>query len=63
MVNMTTVSGIDKIAAMFARANEQGRPAFLLPFFTIGYPTYDQSIETILTLAEVGADGFEIDAI
>lgn len=58
---MTTITttGIDSIAAMFARAHEQGRPAFL-PFFSIGYPTYDQSIETILALAAEGADGFEI---
>ena len=59
MANANVATGLDAIAAMFTRAREQERPAFL-PFFTIGYPTYDQSIETILALAAEGADGFEI---
>jgi tryptophan synthase alpha chain len=59
MANANVATGLDSIAAMFTRAREQERPAFL-PFFTIGYPTYDQSIETIQALAAQGADGFEI---
>jgi tryptophan synthase alpha chain len=59
MSTTTIRNGIDAIATMFARANGQGRPAFL-PFFSVGYPTYEQSIETIVALSEIGADGFEI---
>lgn len=44
---------------MFERTRAQERAAFL-PYFPIGYPTYDASLEAITAMAEAGADGFEI---
>jgi len=54
-----TQTGLEAIAAMFAEAKEQHRAAFL-PYYPIGYPTYEASLDTITAMAEVGADGFEI---
>ena len=51
--------GTDAIAAMFERAKSEGRSAFL-PYFPIGYPTYDASLEAIEAMAAEGVDGFEI---
>lgn len=52
-------SGLDDIAAMFARARAEGRAAFL-PYYPVGYPDYDTSLDAIAALAAAGADGFEI---
>lgn len=54
-----TSRGLHAIEAMFNTAQSQQRPAFL-PFFTIGYPTYDESIDILFKLAQLGVDGFEI---
>ena len=51
--------GLDAIADMFAVAKSEGRAAFL-PYFPIGYPNYDESIQAIEAMAEAGVDGFEI---
>ncbi len=51
--------GLAAIAAMFARSRAEGRAAFL-PYFPIGYPDYETSLDAIAGMAEVGADGFEI---
>ncbi len=51
--------GTEAIAAMFEQAKAQNRAAFL-PYFPIGYPDYEESIEAIAGMAEVGVDGFEI---
>lgn len=59
---MTTTrekQGLDAIADMFAQAKSEGRAAFL-PYFPIGYPTYDESLAAIEAMAEAGVDGFEI---
>lgn len=57
---MTHISrGLHAIEAMFNTAQAQNRAAFL-PFFTIGYPTYDESIEILVKMAQLGVDGFEI---
>ncbi|MEO8610655.1 MAG: tryptophan synthase subunit alpha [Chloroflexota bacterium] len=58
---MTTniMTGLDSIAAMFARAKAQNRAAFL-PYFPIGYPDYQTSLDTIAAMAESDVDGFEI---
>ena len=58
---MTTdvLTGVDAIAAIFQRAKEQNRAAFL-PYFPIGYPNYDDSLDAITAMAETGVDGFEI---
>ena len=53
------MTGLDAIAAMFAHAKEQNRAAFL-PFFMVGYPNYDESIDILAAMAAEGADGFEI---
>jgi tryptophan synthase alpha chain len=44
---------------MFARAKEQNRAAFL-PYFPIGYPDHQTSLDTIFAMAEADVDGFEI---
>lgn len=54
-----TQTGINSLAAMFEVAKAQQRAAFL-PYFPIGYPTYEQSLEAIVAMAKVGVDGFEI---
>ncbi|QPC80777.1 tryptophan synthase subunit alpha [Phototrophicus methaneseepsis] len=59
MTATTRLQGIDALEAMFQQAVEQDRAAFL-PYFPIGYPDYDTSIEAIAAMAEVGVDGFEI---
>lgn len=51
--------GLAALGAMFKRAEESGRAAFL-PYFPIGYPTYDDSLDAIVAMAEAGGDGFEI---
>lgn len=52
-------AGVSQIAAMFDRAQAQNRGAFL-PYYPIGFPTYDASLDAITAMAEVGVDGFEI---
>lgn len=51
--------GLSAIAEMFDTAKSQNRAAFL-PYFPIGYPTYDESIAAIQAMADAGVDGFEI---
>lgn len=51
--------GLSAIEAMFTKTEAQGRAAFL-PFYTVGYPTYEDSIEAFLQMAEAGVDGFEV---
>lgn len=58
MIAKTRV-GVDAIAAMFERAKAEGRAVFL-PYFPIGYPSYEASLDAITTMAELGVDGFEI---
>lgn len=59
MTQTKAIYGIDAIAAMFEKAKQQNRAAFL-PYFPIGYPDYEASIEAIVGMAEAGVDGFEI---
>lgn len=54
-----TKTGLDNLAAMFARAKNEKRAAFL-PYFPIGYPTYAESLDAIEAMAAEGVDGFEI---
>ena len=59
---MTTVRefhGTAALAQVFASARAQGRAAFL-PYFPIGYPTYQESLAAVAAMADEGADGFEI---
>lgn len=59
MTTSTRLQGLEALDAMFKQANDAGRSAFL-PYFPIGYPTYDESLSAIEAMAEVGVDGFEI---
>jgi tryptophan synthase alpha chain len=59
MSETKTQTGLEAIAAMLAEAKAQNRAAFL-PYYPIGYPTYEASLDTIAALADAGADGFEI---
>ncbi|MDZ4768665.1 MAG: tryptophan synthase subunit alpha [Chloroflexota bacterium] len=51
--------GLESLHAMFTRAKADGRSAFL-PYFPIGYPDYDASLDAIRAMAAAGVDGFEI---
>ena len=51
--------GTAALEAMFRRAQSENRAAFL-PYFPIGYPTYDASLRTIEAMAGAGVDGFEV---
>ncbi len=59
MQQTRTAHGIAAIDEMFAAAKAQRRAAFL-PYFPIGYPTYDESIAAIEAMAACDVDGFEI---
>jgi tryptophan synthase alpha chain len=59
MTTIETATGLDAIAVMFARVGGQGRAAFL-PYFPIGFPRYEASLDAITAMAEAGVDGFEI---
>ena len=59
MTQTREIHGTAALAVMFARAKAEGRAAFL-PYFCIGYPSYDESLRAIESLAAAGVDGFEI---
>lgn len=59
MIQGREKQGLDALTEMFTTAKSQKRAAFL-PYFPIGYPTYDASIQAIEAMAEAGVDGFEI---
>lgn len=54
-----TEQGVQALQTMFAQAAAQERAAFL-PYFPVGYPDYEASIQAIQAMAEAGVDGFEI---
>lgn len=58
MVNRS-ITGLESVAALFATSKAQHRAAFL-PYYPIGYPTYEASLDAIAAMAEAGGDGFEI---
>src|SRR4051794_37904717 len=51
--------GLEAVEAMFTQARAENRAAFL-PYFPIGYPTYDASLAAVEAMAAEGVDGFEI---
>src|SRR5689334_3176019 len=60
MTNMTTAkTGLEAIARIFEVARGENRAAFL-PYFPIGYPTREASLEAVVMMSEAGVDGFEI---
>jgi tryptophan synthase alpha chain len=59
MMMTTTLIGTAAIDAIFTRAKAENRAAFL-PYFPIGYPNYETSLDAIEAMANTGVDGFEI---
>jgi tryptophan synthase alpha chain len=53
------MTGVERIERAFSKAKAEGRAAFM-PYHAMGYPDRQQSLEVIATLADVGADLFEI---
>lgn len=51
--------GIAALEAMFKQTADDSRAAFL-PYFPVGYPDFESSLNIIEALAEAGVDGFEI---
>ncbi|RMG86152.1 MAG: tryptophan synthase subunit alpha [Chloroflexi bacterium] len=58
-MTILTSHGLQAIDAMFSTAEQANRAAFL-PYFPIGFPDYDASLDAIEAMAQVGVDGFEI---
>jgi tryptophan synthase alpha chain len=54
-----TLTGVENIQAAFARAQAEGRAAFM-PYQMLGHPTLEQSPQIIEALAAAGADLFEL---
>ena len=59
MTETRKLHGLAALDAMFASAEAQNRAAFL-PYWPVGYPTFEESLEIISAIAEAGVDGFEI---
>lgn len=53
------MNGIDHIADAFRRCKAEGRAAFM-PYFTLGYPTPELSVEIVCALAQAGAGLIEL---
>jgi len=51
--------GLAEIAAAFARARAEGRPA-LMPYWSLGYPDAETSLRVIAAIARAGADMIEL---
>lgn len=52
-------AGLSAIAAAFARAKAEGRPA-LMPYWSLGYPDVETSLRVIEAIARAGADLIEL---
>ncbi|BCX05863.1 MAG: tryptophan synthase alpha chain [Candidatus Roseilinea sp.] len=52
-------TGLSAIAAAFARAKAEGRPA-LMPYWSLGYPDVETSLRVIEAIAHAGADLIEL---
>ncbi len=53
------MSGLKRIAEAFASCRAQGRAA-LMPYFTLGYPAPDLSLDILTAIARSGADLLEL---
>ena len=53
------MNGLQHISAAFARAKAQRRPA-LMPYFTLGFPSANASLEVVEAIAAAGADLIEL---
>ncbi|MFP4201015.1 MAG: tryptophan synthase subunit alpha [Clostridia bacterium] len=57
--NLDNSRGLESIRDVFATTAAQDRAAFL-PYFPVGYPDFETSLDMIEAMAEAGVDGFEI---
>jgi len=53
------MTGLERISAAFTKAKQEKRAAFM-PYHAMGYPNRATTLSVIETLADVGADLFEI---
>ena len=53
------MNGLEHIAQTFTALHQQGRAA-LMPYFTLGYPTLEESLAVVESLARCGADLIEL---
>jgi len=53
------MQGIERIQNVFSETRRQGRAA-LMPYFTLGFPTPDLSLETVRQISRNGADLIEL---
>jgi tryptophan synthase alpha chain len=53
------MNGLEHISQTFAKARAEGRAA-LMPYFTLGYPTPEDSLPILQAIAEAGADLIEL---
>jgi tryptophan synthase alpha chain len=53
------MSGLERIAAAFAAAKDENRAA-LMPYFTLGYPDPETSLNVVEAIAQAGADLIEL---
>jgi tryptophan synthase alpha chain len=60
MATASTTSGIERIAAAFARARSDGRRAALMPYMMGGFPSLETSREIAVAYARAGADLIEL---
>ena len=55
----TPTQGLTALQDLFARTRAQNTAAFM-PYWSIGYPNYEASLQAVESLAALGADAFEI---
>src|SRR5512140_2924486 len=53
------MTGLERISAAFTACQSQARAA-LMPYFTLGYPNRDTSMDIIREIARAGADLIEL---
>jgi tryptophan synthase alpha chain len=53
------MTGLDHIGEVFSGKKSEGRSA-LMPYYTIGYPTFETSLKVIESIAAAGADMIEL---
>ena len=53
------MTGLEHISTAFDAARAEGRPA-LMPYYTLGYPTQEDSLQIITAIARAGADLIEL---
>jgi tryptophan synthase alpha chain len=56
---ITSQTGLDLVQQTFERARAENRATFM-PFFTVGFPNKEASLNVLLALVDAGADALEI---